>query len=102
VTGSGSPPARQRFDLVLYDTTTIYWEREAEDGLLRRGHSKDHRPHRSQAVLGLLLFAGGLRLDRGGPDVEPVRLEESLEGGGGVRTLKSPLELRPVYQWSWW
>lgn len=47
-------------DLVLYDTTSLRFETATEDGLRRRGHSKDHRPDLPQAVLGLLLSGDGL------------------------------------------
>jgi len=50
----------QRLDLVLYDTTSLYFESPLEDGLRRRGHSKDKRPDLPQVVLGLLLSGDGL------------------------------------------
>lgn len=50
----------QRLDLVLYDTTSVYFESPGEDALRRRGHSKDRRPDLPQAVLGLLLSGDGL------------------------------------------
>lgn len=40
-------------DVILFDTTSTYFETEAEDDLRRYGHSKDHREDRPQAVVGL-------------------------------------------------
>jgi len=52
----------QRLDLVLYDnTTSLYFESPLEDGLRRRGHSKDKRPDLPQAVLERLKDRVGLR-----------------------------------------
>jgi hypothetical protein len=50
----------QQLDLVLYDTTSTYFQAPEEDALRRRGHSKDKRPDLPQAVLGLLLSGDGL------------------------------------------
>jgi hypothetical protein len=50
----------QRLDLVLYDTTSVSFQAPEEDGLRRRGYSKDKRPDLPQAVLGLLLSGDGL------------------------------------------
>ena len=50
----------QELDLVLYDTTSLYFHSAEQDALRRRGHSKDKRPDLPQAVLGLLLSGDGL------------------------------------------
>lgn len=50
----------QRLDLVLYDTTSVFFRTPDQDDLRRRGHSKDKRPDLPQAVLGLLLSGDGL------------------------------------------
>jgi hypothetical protein len=50
----------QQLDLVLYDTTSLYFQAPEEDELRRRGHSKDKRPDLPQSVLGLLLSGDGL------------------------------------------
>jgi hypothetical protein len=47
-------------DLVFFDTTSTYFETEDEDELRRYGHSKDHRPHRPQAVVGLAVTREGI------------------------------------------
>lgn len=51
-------------DLIFFDTTSTYFEIEEEDeegdGLRRHGHSKDHRPDRPQAVIGLAVTRGGI------------------------------------------
>ena len=50
----------QRLDVVLYDTTSVFFRTPEQDDLRRRGHSKDKRPDLPQAVLGLLLSGDGL------------------------------------------
>lgn len=49
-------------DLLYFDTTSTYFEVETGDdeGLRRRGHSKDHRPHLPQAVIGLAVTRTGI------------------------------------------
>jgi transposase len=47
-------------DLLFFDTTTTYVEREEEDGLRRYGHSKDSRPDLPQIVIGLAITKEGL------------------------------------------
>lgn len=49
-------------DLLFFDTTSSYFEIEAEDddGLRRRGHSRDHRPDLPQAVIGLAVTKEGI------------------------------------------
>ncbi|MEW5898252.1 MAG: IS1634 family transposase [Bacillota bacterium] len=50
-------------DLLYFDTTSTYFEIEDEDGddgLRRRGHSKDHRPDLPQAVIGLAVTRDGI------------------------------------------
>jgi len=50
-------------DLLYFDTTSVYFETEEEDdedGLRRRGHSKDHRPDLPQVVIGLAVTRDGL------------------------------------------
>ncbi|GIV41416.1 MAG: transposase [Vicingaceae bacterium] len=46
-------------EVVFYDVTTLYFESEQEDELRKKGYSKDHRPHKTQIVLGVLV--DGLR-----------------------------------------
>ena len=49
-------------DLLFFDTTSTYVERNQEDeeGLKRYGHSKDHRPDLPQVVIGLAVTKEGL------------------------------------------
>lgn len=49
-------------DLILFDTTSSYFEVEEADeaGLRRHGHSKDHRPDLPQAVIGLAVTREGI------------------------------------------
>jgi hypothetical protein len=49
-------------DLLLFDTTWTFFERdgEDEDGVGRFGHSKDHRPDLPQIVIGLAVTREGI------------------------------------------
>jgi transposase len=51
-------------DLIFYDTTSVYVEREeeepGEEALFKWGHSKDSRPDRPQVVVGLAVTRDGL------------------------------------------
>jgi transposase len=55
-------------DLIFFDTTSTYFEVEHEDGelegteegLRKRGHSKDSRPDLPQVVIGMAVTTGGL------------------------------------------
>ncbi len=47
------------FDLVFFDTTSIYFEGEGGDTLGKRGNSKDHRPDLNQMVVGIILDNDG-------------------------------------------
>jgi len=47
-------------DLILFDTTSTYFETDTVDGLRRRGHSKDHRPDLPQVVIGLAVTKEGI------------------------------------------
>jgi len=51
-------------DLLYFDTTSTYFEieeeDEGEDGFRKRGHSKDERPDRPQAVIGLAVTREGI------------------------------------------
>ena len=50
-------------DLMLFDTTNIYFEGQGVEGLAEYGYSKDHRPDRLQVVLGLLMSRDGMPVD---------------------------------------
>jgi transposase len=51
-------------DLIFFDTTSTYFETdlidEADEGLRRYGHSKDHRPDLPQIVIGLAVTKEGI------------------------------------------
>lgn len=49
-------------DLIFFDTTSTYFERDEEDeeGFRRYGHSKDHRPDLPQIVIGLAVTKEGI------------------------------------------
>lgn len=51
-------------DLLFFDTTSTYFERDEEevgdDGFRRFGHSKDHRPDLPQIVIGLAVTRQGI------------------------------------------
>jgi len=48
------------FDLVFFDTTSIYFEGEGGETLGRHGKSKDHRPDLKQMVVGVVLDSAGM------------------------------------------
>lgn len=48
-----------KLDLVLWDTTTTYFEGRAAEGLAEFGFSKDKRPDRVQIMLGVLVSRDG-------------------------------------------
>jgi len=53
---------RLEVDLLFFDTTSTYVERDEEDeeGLKRYGHSKDHRSDRPQIIIGLAVTKEGI------------------------------------------
>ena len=46
--------------LVLWDTTSTYFEGKGPEGLAKFGHSKDARPDRTQVVIGVLISGEGI------------------------------------------
>ena len=46
--------------LVLWDTTSTYFEGKGPEGLAAFGHSKDARPDRTQVVIGVLMSGEGI------------------------------------------
>jgi hypothetical protein len=48
------------FDLVFFDTTSIYFEGNGGDTLGQYGKNKDHRPDLKQMVVGVVLDSGGM------------------------------------------
>ena len=49
-----------QLDMVFWDSTSTYFEGVGPDGLADYGHSKDHRPDRTQIVVGLLMTREGI------------------------------------------
>ncbi|WP_029422052.1 IS1634 family transposase [Alicyclobacillus macrosporangiidus] len=49
-------------DLLFFDTTSTYFEteQESEEGIRRKGYSKDHRPDAPQVVIGLAVTREGI------------------------------------------
>jgi transposase len=47
-------------DLMLFDTTSIYFEGQGPEGLAEYGYSRDHRPDKVQVILGLLMTRDGM------------------------------------------
>jgi hypothetical protein len=47
-------------DVLLFDTTSTWFEVEDDDGFRRFGHSKDHRDDRPQVVVGLAVTKQGI------------------------------------------
>ncbi len=47
-------------DVLLFDTTSTYFETEHDDHFRRYGHSKDHRGDRPQTVIGLAVTKEGI------------------------------------------
>ena len=47
-------------DVLLFDTTSTYFETEDDDEFRKYGNSKDHRPDRPQAVIGLAVTKEGI------------------------------------------
>jgi transposase len=47
-------------DLLFFDTTSTFFQRDGEDGFRRLGHSKDHRPDLPQIVIGLAVTREGI------------------------------------------
>jgi hypothetical protein len=48
------------FDMVFFDTTSIYFEGEGGCEIGQYGKSKDHRPDRKQMVVGIILDKNGM------------------------------------------
>jgi len=48
------------FDLVFFDTTSIYFEGQGGETIGKPGHSKDHRPDLNQMVVGAIIDSAGM------------------------------------------
>lgn len=77
-----------KYDLLLYDITSTYFEGKAEGNpQARRGHSRDHRPDCKQVCIGLVVTREGIPL---GYEVYPGNLNDSKT----VRTIVETTESR--------
>jgi transposase len=68
-------------NLVLFDTTSVYFEGEGPGELAKHGYSRDRRPDRPQVVLGLLTTADGLPLSHvvlPGNTADPKSLRQAM------------------------
>ncbi|GAA2559906.1 IS1634 family transposase [Pseudonocardia hydrocarbonoxydans] len=108
-------------DLLFFDTTSTYFERDTEDpdgenatpGFRRYGHSKDHRRDLPQIVIGLAVTREGIPVRcwcwPGNTSDQAIlpEVRDGLRGWRlgrvvtvverGFRDLKSTIELRPVF-----
>lgn len=77
-----------KYDLLLYDITSTYFEGKMEGNpQARRGHSRDHRPDCKQVCIGLVVTREGMPL---GYEVFPGNLHDSKT----VKTTVEMIELR--------
>ena len=65
---------------IFYDTTSLYFESDREDGLRLKGYSKDGKPHRVQVVFALLVTPEGLPVGAEAQDPRPGRLRSMGPG----------------------
>lgn len=72
-----------KYDLMLYDVTSTYFEGEAKGvGLAKRGHSRDQRPDCKQVCIGLVVSREGMPLGYelfAGNRVDVTTVEEIVE-----------------------
>lgn len=76
-----------KYDLLLYDITSTFFEGKAEGNpQARRGHSRDHRPDCKQVCIGLVVTREGIPL---GYEVFPGNLNDSKTVKTIVETTES-------------
>ena len=75
-------------DLLLFDTTSTYFERDTEpdDGFRRFGHSKDHRSDLPQIVIGLAVTRKASRCAAGAGRATPTTRPSSPRCATGCGT----------------
>ena len=77
-----------KYDLLLYDVTSTYFEGKMEENpQARRGHSRDHRPDCKQVCIGLVVTREGMPL---GYEVFPGNLNDTKT----VKTIVEGIESR--------
>lgn len=82
VSGEVRSLVKGKIEVVFFDVTTISFASEEEDGIRRKGWSKDGKPHRVQVVLALFQTAQGL----------PIGYRLFPGNTGDVRTLEPAIE----------
>jgi len=76
-----------KYDLLLYDITSTYFEGKMEGNpQARRGHSRDHRPDCKQVCIGLVVTRDGMPL---GYEVFPGNLHDSKTVKATVETIEA-------------
>src|SRR3989338_5159099 len=76
-----------KYDLLLYDITSTYFEGKMEGNpQARRGHSRDHRPDCKQVCIGLVVTRDGMPL---GYEVFPGNLHDSKAVKATVETIEA-------------
>ncbi|MEK7374397.1 MAG: IS1634 family transposase, partial [Thermodesulfobacteriota bacterium] len=76
-----------KYDLLLYDITSTYFEGKMDGNpQARRGHSRDHRPDCKQVCIGLVVTRDGMPL---GYEVFPGNLHDSKTVKTTVETIEA-------------
>ncbi|MBI4248495.1 MAG: IS1634 family transposase [Elusimicrobia bacterium] len=76
-----------KYDLLLYDITSTYFEGKLEQNpQAQRGHSRDHRPDCKQVCIGLVVTRDGMPL---GYEIFPGNLHDSKTVKTTVATIES-------------
>ena len=90
-------------DLVFWDTTSCYFEGQGAEGFCEHGYSRDRTPGRVQGILREARY-DGKHLLRTNTSLFPEEVALAYRGlwqvKRAIRELKSGLELRPVYHWT--
>ena len=89
-----------KYDLILYDVTSTYFEGEAKgNALAQRGYSRDHRPDCKQVCIALVVSRDGMPL---GYEVFPGNRSRSVAGRRWKRSWRrwrSAMGKRTGYGW---
>ena len=82
-----------QIDLVLFDTTTVYFEGEGPDEFAQYGYSKDHRPDRKQILVGVAMSRCGYPLSC---EFWPGNTSDQKTVGRIIRIMKRRFSLERV------
>jgi len=80
-------------DLVFFDTTSVYFEGDGEEGFCERGFSRDHRPENKQLVIGVLMSRRGYPISC---EFWPGNTTDKKTLMGAIRALKDRFQLARV------